>query len=415
MSEKDSLSLRVNKEPSNQNEKLDLEKFELQKDTDLFKISKLIHHHPKFFIIGDIFPTASTHEKNSLLIDSNLESNQSKSYVRARKTKFKIKNINITTNTKFHSTTKFLLCILTCLFLTNLTPIYLKLSSQKTMKTEVPLALTALDVVNWISWSQLYGIISLESNRAVREGWVKNQDLKKYLKGKNFWESTYAGQASSEVWTFSQKAHEKADLMISQFNSPQYFFEIGGGNWAKKKIDVEIFEVNFDEKYREGGSEGVKEEEHEGVIKSVFGISWKKFSVSSLEAIELTTVSGVKYQLRNYENDSLSEIPSLGELRERDNDPFENYFRKLLTGQALKSSIEDVTKFKEFLLEICLDNERVVMFASLGGIGISFGILLFILGFIYNMKKYMMNFYTILLKNRVFFFKFILFFFLIFC
>lgn len=394
----DTFSLRVNKEPSQKKEKLDLEDFEITKNNLRFKLSKLIHHHPKFSITGKFFPTASTEKKSLQLVDSNLNSIHSKSFIKAENTKFKTQTVHITTNTKFHWSVKISLYSLTFLFFLNSFAIFIRGYFQKMTTSEAPIALTAIDVVNWITWSQLYGIISLERNRAVREGWISKNDVKKYLKGENYWERTYVLQTPSKVWTFSEESQRKADIMLKNIEFEGLFPELD--KWILDYIEIDIFELE-DEFENDQGNDIVGEK-NKGIIHSKFGIRWEKKRFSRHEAIEMSAIAGKAYENRNYENDSLKEIPSLGEERDRNKDPFEDYFRRLLTGQSLKSATERIWNFEEYLKAVCSQNEGIIFWTFIGSFVGSCVIVLSIGGFLYGMKQYMVNLYVVILKNKVF-------------
>lgn len=387
---------------SRKKDDLSLKKFEKSISHPHFKLSKLIHHNKKLSLQQEFFPTAASKENISNLMDSNISyTGQQTTTNLAEKSKFKISKIEAITETRYHRVTIFTLIMISLILLINYFAITLKYQVQQKNQIEIPVALIAVDIVCWITWVQLYGIISLEGNRAVREGWIGEYDMKRFIKNKSYWEGTYPLQSGSDVWIFAHIAEKSLDKMVRKFQFLNLFK--GFHKWVDDDIMLDFYEVVSDNKDISG-----KEKVDPGLNKGLISINnktkWFKQKTSRLDAMMLSDIAGAIYMKRNYENASLEEIPSLGEERDRNNDPFEDYFRKLLIGEPLKAVAYRTWDMEEYLKDICIYGETVLLQSSvIGGLS-SLVIVLVMFGYLSKVGQNMRKYYEIVFNIKVEFF-----------
>lgn len=391
-------SLEINVEPSLKKNKIKVENYEKTQKNIHFRLSKLIHHNQNLCLTKSFFPSVSSKEKMLELVDSNANFTSSKTTSRVEKAKYKISKVQIKNNTRMHSSTKTALVFLILILMINLNCIFVKYPLQKKTQVEVPIALIALDIVCWITWVQLYGIINLEGNRAVRDGWIGEYDMKRFINNQSYWEGTYPLQSKSEVWIFAHIAEKECDKLVRKFQ----FLDIFKGyhKWVDDDINVDFYEIaNSNEIVSENDPVDIKM--NNGLISIDNTTKWFQVKMSRLDTMMLTTLAGEIYMSRNYQNDSLEVIPSLGESRDRNNDPFEDYFRKLLIREPLKAVAYRTWDIEEYLKDVCRQNEWSIVFSSLVGICSSTFLLILLIIYVLRVKFKMNDYYERLFSIKV--------------
>lgn len=140
----------------------------------------------------------------------------------------------------------------------------------------------------------------------------------------------------------------------------------GFHKWVDDYMPLDFYEVIGEDKDI-SGKKMVDIDSNYGLISINNQIEWYQVDLSRLDAMLLTTVAGDLYQKRNYQNASLEEIPSLGKNRDRNNDPFEEYFRRLLIGHPLKSIAYRTWDQEEYLKDVCRQNENFIFYSAVIG------------------------------------------------
>lgn len=391
-------SLYMNKDKRKRTQILKIEDFEKSKNSPLFKLSKLIHHHPKLNLIRNANDIVKSKANISKLMESDVHFTGQEPTSKLEKNIFNVSKIDIKKISVFHKSAKTAILIIIIISMINIFLMDQKLTNQELATKEIPTLLVLADIFCWVTWVEMYGIISLEGNRAVREGWIDKNDMKRYLHGKSYWEDTYAKQFSSGLWAFVDIAQKNYDQKLRNIDYPELFH--GYDEFFDDQLGVDFYKIDLenDEQTK------VNPEKNKGLISIREGVEWYKIEMQRYDSLKLLELAGNIYKERNYENDTLEDIPSLGKNRDRDKDPFEDYLRKLLIGESLYRVMIKGWDTYEYLKDISRKNENSILFCSAGA-AISSGILLLgLLGYLLKLRKEMNDFYQLIFSFKASFF-----------
>lgn len=225
--------------------------------------------------------------------------------------------------------------------------------------------------------------------------------MKKFLLGKSYWEDTYPKQISSGLWAFVDVAQKSLDQRVRKFQYRSLY--AGRNNFFDDELGVDFYRINEGDKKSNNQNEVIPETNN-GLLFINNETEWYKVQMERYDSLKLLDLAGRQYLSRNYENDSLKKIPSLGIDRNRNNDPFEDFLRKLLIGESLYRVMLRIWDVYEYLKNVSRQNEDYVFWSAvLGGGGSGFLLLMLVL-YLMRIKNQMNNFYEILFNFKVIFF-----------
>lgn len=374
---------------------LKIDEFEKSKNHPFFKLSKLIHHHPSLNLIRNGNDIVKSKSKILTLIESDVHFTGHEPTSKLGKNIFNISKIDIKKYSVFHKSAKISIILIIIIALINIILVNQKSYIQEITTKEVPNMLVITDIFCWIVWVELYGIMSLEGNRAVREGWIGKYDMKKYLDGKSYWEDAYFKQKSSGLWAFVDLAQKTYDTKIRKITYPDLFHGYEGV--FKDELGVDFYRIGQ-------GGEGrvsVNEEKNKGYMSIGNEVEWYKVDMGRRDSLKLLDLAGRIYLKRNYENDSVEDIPSLGKERDRNRDPFEDYLRKLLIGESFYKVMLKNWDNYEYIKDVSGRNEYMIFLCSVGSTLSSGFLLIGFMIYILKLKSDMNNFYRLIFSFKV--------------
>lgn len=365
-------------------------------NTTSFAVSSIIHHNKATNLSENMFKSLSSNACSSLITSSKLRLTTSE---RSNEIKdFEIGKGDISKNARPHFITKISFTLVMLILFVNFYPIMVKLPIQEKTTTEIPAMLINFDIVGWILWAQLYAIISVEGNRAVREGWVDNEYVRPIIKNQTYWDYAYAASLSSETYTFMWDAELAYDMKMRDIQFMDLF--TGYGEMVVDYAQVEFYSV-AGRPITQIEGEGVKLEENAGLIKIDNKTTWYNRSISRRTGLKLTGLVGEAYSRRNYSSDGDDVIPPLGPDRDRNNDPFEDMYRRLLIGDLLKKASYLSYDSGDYVKAVAIQNEKYIFFTFIFGsvscCGLVFG---FSVYYCFQIKK-MKEFYAQIFVMKV--------------
>jgi hypothetical protein len=242
--------------------------------------------------------------------------------------------------------------------------------------------------VTWAIYAELCAVTQIDTFRAVRERWLDNQ---MWVEFTNKTVVEYAMNAIGP--TIGMSAFVEKNLI--QNISAVYFLNFYNmGKWTNDYVNVD-WVLSFDSKKSVVvdpliSPEVFTDTGDTGFITSINDLTWSKIRLHRSEATIMITTFGSKLSARNYSDVEgtpeylNSQIPSLIPLGyeqaqetkptapNRNRDPFEDLYRRLLVGEVAKSSFDRTTEILDYYIRVgeFLKEYFVISLVSINSVGL---------------------------------------------
>ena len=279
----------------------------------------------------------------------------------------------------------------------NFALIFIKVPFQEASKLDLLVQIITVDMTAWAVWTQNFVSIYFEFGRYFREGWLP-LNLSKPYHDTDYYGVSYSDYIKSGALSFQLGAEEELDQRLRNASFP---YLLNYRSWVYDKIQIEVYTIDQN-KTLSGvtSASGIGSDfsameyyqNHAGLFDKGVEIAWVNVTVSRTVAAKIADELGRYILQRNYQNDSLGKMPSLGATRHRDNDLIEEMYRRILVGELNKATVLRSYDVIEYTKAIPWQYLVFTLYSAVGLVGINcfagVGLIGFLMLKVFKMRKF---------------------------
>lgn len=265
-------------------------------------------------------------------------------------------------NLRIGSITKIVMIILGVMQVLNIALFLTRDPVQTLVFKDIQYHIMTVDLENWISFSQIHPALFVDVSRAAREGWIENDSFLPY-------ENATATKYSMAQWYRSTTFPWACErLLLRNHSNITMGYLYPRDKWINDFIDVDFYYDRTFESYDDSVplSDRLNASANAGLFTITKDVKWRKENLHRSQGIQLMEFMGEYLRNRNYstldgtweQNDM--DIPYLRpegyeQAQEthptppdRNRDPAEDFFRRLVTGLTSNSTYHRSVEFLDF-------------------------------------------------------------------
>lgn len=281
--------------------------------------------------------------------------------------KYKIKKRRKITSISFFS----LLVIITINIYAN----HLRGPLQEKINSEIKEQTICPDIFSWVIWAQTHGVYNLDFLRAVYEGWIDDNLPKKDF---NVTITSYA-----EPRLISSASYYAPDnILVKKIKNITFKEFAQYDKWINREVNAHFIERPIDKKEKK--------------------IVFQTIPISMRVLTKIMHVYSKNFVKRNYTSEKKN-IPIMGDVNGRLNDPEEEFYRINNLGEYLLEYYRWSNEYTEYIVKLTRYGQDVIFLSFVIPIGVT-AVFIGFLGVYYllTVKKFR-RFYRILLNFKVIF------------